>query len=122
MANPFALRVLVERFRAAGQLSDRRSEMVSATIDRLIQSRPRLNGHRQRRALCMLAVALEVYSRDELTEQEALRVIRTSMRVSEVEARDLLDELYGSILRRTANGLAFQMRTYGEYLAAEELE
>ena len=122
MANPFALWVLVERFRATGQLSDRRSEMVSATIDRLIQSRPRINCHGQRRALCMLAVALEVYSRNELTEQEALRVIRTSMRLSEAEARDLLDELYGSILRRTANGLAFQMRTYGEYLAAEELE
>src|ERR1019366_8441202 len=59
LANPFALWVLVERFRATGQLSDRRSEMVSATIDRLIQSRPRINGHWQRRALCMLAVAFE---------------------------------------------------------------
>ena len=27
-----------------------------------------------------------------------------------------------SILKRTVNGLAFQMRSYGEYLAAEELE
>jgi hypothetical protein len=120
--NGCRIAALVERFRATGQLSDRRSEMVSAMIDRLIQSRPRINAHRQRRALCMLAVALEVYSRNELTEDEALRVMGTSMRVSEQEARELLDELYGSILRRTANGLAFQISSYGEYLAAEELE
>ena len=122
LANPFVLWVLVERFKATGQLSDRRSEMMSAMIDRLIQSRPRINAHRQRRALCMLAVALEVYSRNELTEEEALQVIRVSMRIAEGDARELLDELYGSILRRTANNLAFQMRSYGEYLAAEELE
>ena len=91
-------------------------------IDRLIQSRPHINAHRQRRALCMLAVGLEVYSRNEMTEEEALKVIRASMRISEQDSRELLDELYGSILRRTGNGLAFQMRSYGEYLAAEELE
>jgi hypothetical protein len=33
LTNPFALWVLVERFRATAQLSDRRSEMVSAMID-----------------------------------------------------------------------------------------
>jgi hypothetical protein len=122
LGNPFILWVLVERFKAIGELSDRRSEMMSSMIDRLIQSRPRINAHRQRRALCMLAVALEVYSRNELTEEEALRVIRACMRISETEAHELLDELYGSILKRTGNGLAFQMRSYGEYLAAEELE
>lgn len=63
LANPFALWILVERFQTTGQLSDRRSEMVSAMIDRLIQSRPHINAHRQRRALCMLAVGLEVYSK-----------------------------------------------------------
>jgi hypothetical protein len=122
LANPFVLWVLVERFKATGQLSDRRSEMMSAMIDRLIQSRPHINAHRQRRALCMLAVALEVYSRNELTEEEALQVIRASVRIAAHDARGLLDELYASILKRTGNGLAFQMRSYGEYLAAEELE
>jgi hypothetical protein len=122
LGNPFILWLLVERYQNIGSLSDRRSEIVSSMIDRLIQSRPRINWHRQRRALCMLAVALEVYSRNELTEEEALRVIRTSMRSSETDARELLDELYGSILKHTGNGLAFQMRSYGEYLAAEELE
>jgi hypothetical protein len=65
LANPFVLWVLVERFNTTGQL-------VSAMIAQLIQSRPRINAHRQRRALCMLAVGLEVYSRNELTEEEAL--------------------------------------------------
>jgi hypothetical protein len=122
LANPFVLLILVERFKATRQLSDHRSEMMSAVIHQLILSRPRIDAHRQRRALCMLAVALEVYSRNELTEGEALQVIRASMRISEHDARELLNELYASILRRTANGLAFQMRSYGEYLAAEELE
>ncbi len=39
-------------------------------IHRLIQSRPRINVHRQRRALFILAVAMEMYSRNELTEEE----------------------------------------------------
>jgi hypothetical protein len=122
LRNPFVLWALIERFKATSDLSDRRSEIMSAIISRLIQSRPRINEHRQRRALCMLAVALEVYSRNELTEEEAIQVIRAVMRISDEDAHDLLDELYGSILKRTGNGLAFQMRSYGEYLAAEELE
>jgi len=96
--NPFILSVMVERFRSARSLSKRRSENLSYMIDRLIQSRPQLNAHRQRRALRMLGVAMETYSRNELTEEEALRVIREAMRSTEAEARELLDELYASIL------------------------
>src|SRR6516164_612619 len=44
------------------------------------------------------------------------------MPIAAREAAQLLEELYGSILRRTTNGFAFQMRSYGEYLAAEALE
>jgi hypothetical protein len=120
--NPFILSVMIERYREAGALSDRRSENLSYMIDRLIQSRPQVNQHQQRRALRMLGVALETYSRNELTEEEALRVIKQAMQISDAEAHRLLDELYASILKRTANGLAFQMRSYGEYLAAEALE
>ena len=118
LANPFVLSLLIERFKVIGRLSDRRSEIVDWIIQRLIESRPLINAHRQRRALCMLAVALEVYSRNELSEDEAIQVMRASMRMTESEARQVLDELYGSILKRTGNGLAFQMRSYGEYLAA----
>jgi len=120
--NPFVLSVIVERFQQSGGLSDRRSENISYMIDRLIQSRPRVNQHRQRRALRMLGVAMEVYSRNELTEEEALQIVKESMRVSDEEARAVLGELYGSILKRTANGLAFQARSFGEYLATEALE
>ena len=113
---------MVERFRAAGSLSKLRSDNLSYMIDRLIQSRPQVNAHRQRRALRMLGVAMKTYSRNELTEEEALRVIREAMHVTEQESHELLHELYASILKRTGNGLSFQLASYGEYLAAEALE
>src|SRR5262249_40102203 len=53
---------------------------------------------------------------------EVLQIIKQAMRISDPQAAQLLQELYGSILRRTTNGFAFQMRSYGEYLAAEVLE
>jgi hypothetical protein len=81
-------------------------------IDRLIQSRPQVNAHRQRRALRMLGVAMETYSRNELTEEEALRVIGEAMHITEQESRDLFNELYASILKRTGNGLSFQLASY----------
>ena len=70
----------------------------------------------------MPGVALETYSRNELIEDEAFAVIQQAMRISHDEARAMLDELSASLLKRTVNGLAFQMRSYGEYLGAEELE
>jgi hypothetical protein len=120
--NPFVLSVLVERFVETGALGRLRSDNLRYIIDRLIQSRPLVNQHRQRRALSMLAVASETYSRNELTEDEALRVIQEAMRITDEGARQMLGELHASILRRTVNGFAFQMRSYGEYLAAEALE
>jgi hypothetical protein len=120
--NPFILSVMVQRFREAGSLRELRSENLSYMIDRLIQSRPQVNAHRQRRAPRMLGVAMETYSRNELTEEESLRVIREAMRLTEQQARDLLNELYASILKRTGNGLSFLLASYGEYLAAEALE
>ena len=119
--NPFVLSIMIEKYRNEGALSNRRTENLSYIIDRLIQSR-RVNRHQQRRALKMLGVAFETCSRNELTENEAFRVIKEAMRKTDEEARILLDELYNSILKRTSNGLAFQMRSYGEYLAAEALE
>jgi hypothetical protein len=120
--NPFILSVMIEKYRLEKSLSDRRTENLNYMTSRLIASRPRVNQHQQRKALKMLGVTLETYSRNELTEDEALRVIKQAMRISDLEARSLLDELQSSILKRTANGLAFQMRSYGEFLAAEALE
>jgi hypothetical protein len=120
--NPFVLSIMVEKYRHEGALSNRRTENLSYIIDRLIQSRPRVNQHQQRRALKMLGVAFETCSRNELTEDEAFHVIKQAMRIQDAQARTLLDELYNSILKRTSNGLAFQMRSYGEFLAAEALQ
>ena len=120
--NPFVLSVMVDRFVDTGALGRLRSDNLRYIIDRLIQSRPLVNQHRQRRALSMLAIASETYCRNELGEDEALRVIKEAMRITDEGARQMLGELHASILRRTVNGYAFQMRSYGEYLAAEALE
>ncbi len=118
--NPFVLKVMTDLFVETGKLNKLRSDNLSYIIDRLIHTRP-INPQRQRRALSMLAIAAETYSRNELTEAEALRVIQQAMRITEEGAQEILNELHASILRRTVNGFAFQMRSYGECLAAEEL-
>jgi hypothetical protein len=120
--NPFILSVLVQRYIHAGSLSPFRSENLYYVINRLIESRPAVNQHRQRRALQMMGVALETYSRNELTEVECLTLFREAMDINEAEAQEILNELYASILKRTSNGLAFQIRSHGEYLAAEALQ
>jgi hypothetical protein len=71
--------------------------------------------------LLLLAITCETVARNELTIEEALRVLREAIEFPEEKARNLLDELSHSILIQTAGGLSFQMRSYGEYLAAEEL-
>jgi hypothetical protein len=54
---------------------------------------------------------METYSSNELTDQDALRVITKATRSTEAEGREPLDELYASILKRTRNGLGFQLAT-----------
>jgi hypothetical protein len=120
--NPFMLAVLVQRFRQTGSLSRFRSENLYYVINRLIESRPAVNQHRQRRALQMMGVALETYSRSELTHDECIKLFREAMDIDEAEAGEILNELYASILKRTPNGLAFQLRSHGEYLAVEALK
>ena len=121
-SNPFVLSTLVKRYGETGELSQSRSENMSYVIGQLIASRVTMNQHRLRRVLAIVAIAMETYSRNELTEEETIRVITGAWGASPSEAQAILAELYASVLRRTANGLAFQMRSYGEYLAAEGLE
>ncbi len=121
MRNPFLLSVLVERFQKTGKFSDRRSDNLSYLVDQLIASRPRVAHHQQRRALRFIAVAMETYARNELSEAEALAIIKESMNLQADQAGRILNELYCSILKRTKNGLAFQLASHGEYLAAEAL-
>lgn len=105
IGNPLVLGVMLDRYKENGGLSPLRSDNVGYLVDRLIHSQPLVNATRQKRALRMLAIACETAGRNELNEEEAL----------------CLDELSHSILIWTANGISFQMRSYGEFLAADEL-
>jgi hypothetical protein len=119
--NPFLLTVMLDYYLAHGSLGRTRSENVEFAVNQLIRSRVLFHEVRQRRALRMLAVACETAARNELTEDEALLVLQESMDLGSETAKQLLDELSHSILLRTAGGISFQMRSFGEYLAAEEL-
>ena len=122
ISNPFLLGAMLDFYRdKQGRLGKTRAENVAYAIDRLIQSRQRFNGYEQRRALRMLAIACETAARNQLTNDEAHRVLHEATRFSADDARQLLDELSESILIRSAGGISFQMRSFGEYLAAEEL-
>jgi len=121
-SNPFTLDVLIKTFGEESRLHSLRSGNLKRVVDALIDSRPRFAKRKQRRALRMLATAMEVYARNELSEDEAVRVLVESMDIDETEAKGLLDDMCHSILLRTRDGFRFQMRSYGEYLAAEELQ
>ena len=121
LRNPFVLTVMLERYQQEQHLGRTRSENVDYAVQRLIQSRPQFNSFKQRRALKMIAVACETAARNELTDQEAVQELLDAIEFPEATARELLEELSRSILIRTAAGISFQMRSYGEYLAAEEL-
>jgi hypothetical protein len=119
--NPFVLNAMLTQHQDRGNFSPLRSENIRYVVDRLIQSRPTFGTILQRRALKMLAVTCETIARNQLTMDVALRVLREAIAIPELTARDLLDELSHSILTWTSGGISFQMRSYGEYLAAEEL-
>ena len=121
ITNPFSLEVLYRMFSDTGSLGTLRYKAIDHVIESLIASRPHVFADRQRRALRMLAVAMETASRNELLINEAIQLLQAAMPVPAQEADDLLNELSLSILIRTPDGIAFQMRSYGEYLAAVEL-
>lgn len=120
--NPFVLSCLVERFRDAGGLARLKSDNVDFVITRLIESRTRISRTQQRRALRMIATAMETCARNELTLVEATSVLTSAMVISEDHAKTILRELDQSILLRTSTGISFQLASYGEFLAAQELE
>jgi hypothetical protein len=120
--NPFVLEALLKFFAARGTLPETRSEAVCHLIDATLDSRPASDRRLQRRALRMLAIAMEIYAYNELPLDNAVAVLRKSVEgLTEVSATRLVEELAQSILLRTKQGVCFQMRSYGEYLAAEEL-
>ena len=119
---PFVLSCLVQQYRHAGRLDPLKSDSVDFVITRLIESRPAISRTQQRRALRMIAIAMETCSRNELTLEEATRVLTSAMAIPEERAKTILRELDKSILLRTSTGISFQLASYGEFLAAQELE
>jgi hypothetical protein len=109
-------------YKKTSRLPATRSDLLEFIVRSLLQTRPEISGYRKQRALEQMAVAMEIHAHNELTEEEAAQVIRQSIRgMSQTEALTLLDTLYGTILKRTQGGLAFQLASYGEYLAAQSL-
>ena len=121
LGNPLALDALLKLFQARGNLGRTRADALQHVVDSALESRPTSNPGAQKRALRMLAIAIEVAARNQLTGEESVAVLQRALRINAAAARTLLDELTQSVLIRTPNGYRFQMHSYGEYLAAEEL-
>jgi hypothetical protein len=121
LANPFALTMFLRLFKDTGTLGTSKSHAVGYVVDATLQSNPTSDPQTDIQALRMLALAMETAAKNELTEDEAREVLVKTLHHEADEAKAFLDELSRSILIRTQNGYAFQMRSYGEYLAAKEL-
>lgn len=121
LGNPLALDALLKLFRADGDLGPTRSGVLRHVVNSALESRPTSNPRGQKRALRMLAVAMEVAARNHLTEDESVAVLERALRIDATAARTLLGELAQSVLVRTPDGYRFLLHSYGEYLAAEEL-
>jgi hypothetical protein len=63
---------------------------------------------------------MEIYARNVLTREAILRILTEGIQISRRDAEHVLVELAKYILVLTSAGFAFQMRSYGEFLAAEE--
>ena len=121
LGNPLALDALLKLFQASGNLGQTRSDALRHVVDSALESRPTSHPRAQKRALRILAVAMEVAARNHLTDDESVAVLQRALRIDATAARTLLNELAQSVLVRTPNGYGFLLHSYGEYLAAEEL-
>ena len=120
--NPLNAWTISSLMLAGHPLGKLRSENINTVIDGLLRSRPAIGLIRVRRAVQLMAVGMEIYSRNELSLHEAKKILVAGLAVSEVEAQGILEELFHSILLQTPQGVIFQLRTYGELLAALELQ
>lgn len=120
--NPFVLTTLLGAFRSAGRLPATKAGAIELVIDETLNTRQTSEPHRKHRALRMLAVTMEIAATNELSLERAVQVLVQSIgEMDEARASRLLDDLSQMILIRTASGVSFQMRSFGEYLAAVEL-
>jgi len=92
-SNPFTLGTLVSALKLRGQLEPLRSANLRIVVDAILAEHLDRQPQEARRALRLLAVAMEVYARNALTRQEALRVFQQGMRISARDAERLLGNL-----------------------------
>ena len=119
---PFVLSELAKVFRTHRRLENSRSENLAVVTDELLAKRTRFGVSRQRSALQLLGLGMELYSRNELTIGEATRLLAAGLATSHGEASALLDDLTQTILLHTGTAIRFQVRSFGEYFAARRLE
>jgi hypothetical protein len=122
VGNPFIAKVITERLLQGDTLSNLRSENIAFMIERFLASRHTMTPLRSRRAIQLLAVGMETYARNQLTFEEAIQILTVGLGVSSADAQEVINELGSSILLRTPDGISFQLHTYGEFLAAAELQ
>jgi len=72
---PFVLRTLVDVIVQGNTLESTRSENLAPVVDGLLEKRTRVGAARQRKALQLLGLAMELYSRNELAIDDAVRVL-----------------------------------------------
>jgi energy-coupling factor transporter ATP-binding protein EcfA2 len=120
--NPLNAYTTAMRLLDGQKLSPLRSDNILFAVEGLLASRPVPSPRRQKRAVQLIAVGMEVYSCNELLPEESIQILEVGLGINTVEAQEILDELLHSILLRTPQGIVFQLRSYGELLAAIELQ
>jgi hypothetical protein len=119
---PFVLQTLVDVVAQEHSLEPTRSDNLALVVDGLLEKRTRVGVARQRKALQLLGLAMELYSRNEVTVDEAVRLLSRHLAIGRNETQNLIDELTHSVLLRTASAIRFQLRSFGEYFAARQIE
>jgi hypothetical protein len=119
---PFVLSELIEVFEKHQRLGDTRSDNLHIVTEELLGKRTRFAARKQGNALQVLGLSMELYSRNELSTDEAVKVLEAGLSIPSTEAAQLLDELTQTLLLTTATGIRFQVRSFGEYFAARKLE
>ncbi len=119
---PFVLRTLVDVVLQQGKLEATRSENLALVTDGLLEKRSKLGVAKLRKALQLLGLAMELYSKNELTEADAVRLLSSQLIIPPDEAQQIVSDLALTVLLRLPHGIRFQVRSFGEYFAARQLE
>src|SRR3984957_219167 len=122
IGNPLILSSLVATYQTDRRLPSTRSQAVSRQIDKILGVRPSAKPTLLRQALRLIALAMEINCDNVISEETVSRLLceGLGLRVSEID--EAMDELSKHFLVLGADGYAFQVRSFGEYLAAEAMK